>query len=95
MSSEESACEKPPDETDELPFACVWEVGVSEAGDPDDWEHHHPRTTTPDDARKQAQRDSDLFDPIVYMCEGPFKPDDAQALAGVDDELIAEVFGHE
>jgi hypothetical protein len=48
-----------------------WEIGVTEAGS-DNWEHHHPRAKTADEARQQAQRDSNFFDPIVYMTEGPF-----------------------
>lgn len=49
-----------------------WEIGVNEAGYPDQWEHHHPRAKTASEAQKQAQQESDFDDPVVYMTEGPF-----------------------
>lgn len=49
-----------------------WEIGIAEAGESDEWEHHHPRTKTASEAQKQAQSDSDFFDPVVIMTEGPF-----------------------
>jgi hypothetical protein len=55
-------------ETAETP---QWEIGVTEAGS-DDWEHHHPRVETESEAEKQAQQESDFFDPVIYMTEGPF-----------------------
>jgi hypothetical protein len=52
-----------------------WEIGVTEAGDSDEWEHHHPHAETASEAQTQAQRESSLADPIVYMTEGPFEDD--------------------
>lgn len=77
---------------DELPFKCEWEVGVQEAGDPDDWEFYHPRAKTEEAARKKARKEaqSDFFDPIVYMITGPYKP---RSPMRVGEEMIEEVFG--
>jgi hypothetical protein len=73
------------DASEREPSQCqIWEIGVSEAGDPETWEHHHPLAKTASAAQKQAQRASDLCDPIVYMTEGPFKPDDV-------DDIEAEL----
>lgn len=46
-----------------------WVVGLNEAGDMDDWVHHHPRAETEDEARNQALGASDFVDPCVYMAE--------------------------
>ena len=80
-------------EREELPFKCMFEVGVNEAGDPDDWEHDHPLAKSADEAERKAQEMAlkDRFtDPYPYMCHGPFKPDNP---IRVGEEMIEEVFG--
>lgn len=81
------------DRPDELPFRCEWEVGVNEAGDPEDWMHVHPLATSAEEAERKAKKKArkDRFtDPVVYMTEGPFRPDNP---ARVGEEMIEEVFG--
>ncbi|GAA1280181.1 MULTISPECIES: hypothetical protein [Actinomycetes] len=78
---------------DKLPFRCQWEVGVNEAGDPDDWDHYHPLAKSEDEAERKAQqeaRDDGYTDPYPYMVTGPFKPKDP---IRVGEEMIEEVFG--
>lgn len=81
------------EQTDELPFRCMWEVGVNEAGDPDDWNHYHPLAKSEEEAERKAQqeaREDGYTDPCPYMVEGPFKPDNP---VRVGNEMIEEVFG--
>lgn len=75
-----------------LPFTCEYEVGVHEAGDPEDWEHYHPKARTTEQARKEAVQlafGDGMADPVVYMCTGPYRPEDP---IRVGEEMIAEVF---
>lgn len=78
---------------EELPFRCEWEVGVNEAGDPDDWEFYHPLAKSEEEAQRKAHeeaREDGFTAPYVYMCTGPFKPDDP---IRVGREMIEEVWG--
>ncbi len=56
----------------------TWEIGVHPAGQPDEWEHHHPPAETEKEARQKAleqAREDGVTDPHIYMVEGPFNPD--------------------
>ena len=51
-----------------------WEIGISEAGHPDDWRHYHPQAESEEEAVEKAQEEAwhDFQSPCVYMVEGPF-----------------------
>jgi len=80
-------------EDQELPFECEWEVGVNEAGDPDDWDWYHPMATNQEEAKQKAKREAEkdgYTNPYVYETAGPFKPEDP---IRVGEEMIKKVFG--
>jgi len=91
----EKVIEQKQTEEQELPFDCMWEVGVNEAGDPDDWSHYHPLAKSEKEAKRKAQqeaREDGFTDPYPYQAFGPMKPDNPFR---VGKEMISQVFGGE
>lgn len=54
-----------------------WEIGVQEAGHPDEWDHYHVRAATEEEAHRRARDEawSDFDDPMVHNTFGPYPPD--------------------
>lgn len=84
-----------PSPEEPLPFKCEYEIGVHPAGQPEEWEHYHPKAGTLNEAESLAKgsaRHDGMEEPVVYMTSGPFKPDNPSR---VGREMIEEVFGDE
>ena len=90
----DDVCGNGTDRPDEpLPFKCEYEIGVQECGKRNEWEHYHPRAKTTEEAKEMAKNEArrDGFrDPMVYMCTGPYRPENPIT---VGEEMIEEVFG--
>lgn len=51
----------------------VWEIGIRDVTDHDEWEIYHPRAGTEEKAIAKAEGMSKYWDHEVYMVEGPFE----------------------
>lgn len=93
LVSPEQTLDELVDEEGELPFSCEWEVGINEAGDPDNWDHYHPIAKSEKEAKRKAQqeaREDGYTDPYPIHVYGPVKPKNT---IRVGEEMISQFFG--
>lgn len=71
-----------------------WEIGVQEAGHPDEWNHKHVRAATEAEAHRRAReeaKDGEFRAPMVHNTYGPYAPD--HSIAVTADDLWEQVPG--